>query len=189
MLDIRIAVPEDAAALLAVYAPYVRETAITFEYDVPSISEFQSRIVSTLERYPYFVAEMDGKPVGYAYASAFKQRRAYAWGAEISIYVDRAYHQRHIGSLLLNTLENAMTEQGICTAYACIAAPAEPDPYLTDDSIRFHSSQGYVTDGRFPACGFKFGRWYDMVWMEKKLQTPPVNPQPVLLFSHIRNKI
>ena len=96
-MRIRMAGLEDAAALLAIYAPYVRETAITFEYDVPSEKEFAGRIAHTLEKFPYLVAENDGEIVGYAYAGAFHPRAAYQWCAEMSVYVKRDARRMGVG--------------------------------------------------------------------------------------------
>ena len=110
-IHIRTASPDDAAALLAIYAPYVRETAITFEYDVPSTEEFVRRITHTLEKYPYLVAEKDHSILGYAYAGPFHERAAYDWAVETSIYVDRNQKHSGIGRLLYDTLENVLKNQ------------------------------------------------------------------------------
>lgn len=181
-LHIRPAAPGDAAALLRIYAPYVRETAVTFEYDVPTREEFAARIAGTLTRYPCLVAERDGQPAGYAYAGAFKARPAYDWAVETTVYVDRAQRRGGVGRRLYGALERALSAQGILNLNACIACPAEePDPYLTGDSAAFHRRMGYRLAGRFTQCGFKFGRWYDMIWMERLIgphtsSAPPVRP-------------
>lgn len=107
-LRIRIATPEDAARLVAIYAPYVENTSITFEYIAPSAEEFADRIRHTLTRYPYLVAELDGEPAGYAYASAFKSRAAYDWSVETSIYVSRDLRSSGVGSLLYEKLEECL---------------------------------------------------------------------------------
>ena len=129
-LLLRAAAPEDAAALLAIYAPYVTDTAITFEYDVPSEAEFAERIRRTLERYPYLVAERGGVCVGYAYAGAFKERAAYAWGVETSIYVRRTERRTGVGGKLYAALEEILRMQNVLNLNACIAVPAQPDRYL-----------------------------------------------------------
>lgn len=166
---IRVASPEDAEALLRVYAPYVEKTAVTFEYDVPSVREFAGRIEKTLRRYPYLVAEEDGAVLGYAYAGAFNARAAYDWAAEISVYVAEDARRRGLGKRLYGALERALAAQNILNLNACIAYPAGADPYLTRDSVEFHQRLGYRLVGRFTKCGYKFGRWYDMVWMEKHI--------------------
>ena len=182
-ITLRIASPADAEALLELYAPYVRETAITFEYEVPSPEEFQSRIRRTLEKYPYLIAEREGRCVGYAYAGAFHARAAYDWAVETSVYVERGLRRQGVGRRLYTALEEILTLQNILNLNACIAYPAEEDPYLTRDSADFHQRLGYQLVGRFHQCGYKFGRWYDMIWMEKMLGAhrspqPPVRPFP-----------
>ena len=168
LLTLRVATPRDAAALLAIYAPYVRETAVTFEREVPSLEEFERRIATTLEKYPYIVAEQAGKICAYAYASPFKTRAAYEHSIETSIYVNRSVRQIGIGSLLYMALENVLFVQNITNLNACIAVPiCENDPYLTNGSKVFHEKQGYKPVARFHGCAYKFNRWYDIVWMEK----------------------
>ena len=178
---IRAASPEDAAAILAIYAPYVRDTAITFEYEVPSLAEFRSRIQNTLDRYPYLAALRGDRIVGYAYAGPFKDRAAYDWSAELTVYVDMRERRQGIGRRLYEALESALKDMGILNLYACIAVPETEDPYLTDDSEAFHAHLGFETVGTFRNCGQKFGRWYHMIWMEKIIgphlpNQPPVRP-------------
>lgn len=182
-LKIRPAVPSDAAALLAIYAPYVRETAITFEYEVPSETEFAGRIRLVLARYPYLVAEADGEAVGYAYAGPFKDRAAYDWAVELTVYVRRDQKRRGVGRALYAALEDALRAQGILNLYACIAVPETADETLTADSVRFHETLGFETVGKFQNCGCKFGRWYHMVWMEKLLGAHETNPAPIHSFA------
>lgn len=169
MITIRPCTPDDAEALVNIYAPYVLETAITFEYDVPSVDEFRNRIVDTLKDYPYVVAELDGKIVGYAYAGTFKPRCAYAHCVELSIYVDKAAHHMGIGTTLYSELENMLRDRGIINLNACIAWIDEPNSHLTHQSPDFHERMGYKTVAHFHRCGYKFGEWYDMIWMEKLL--------------------
>lgn len=166
-LTIRTARPEDAEALLDIYRPYVEGTAITYEYDVPTAEEFARRIAETLERYPYLVAESDGRVVGYAYVGVFHAREAYRASAETSIYVACDQHGQGIGRALYGALEDACRERGIHNLYACIAYTEVEDEYLTQASVRFHQRMGYRMVGRFRKCARKFGRWYDMVYMEK----------------------
>ena len=166
-INIRPATPDDAAALLAIYAPYVAETAISFEYDVPSEEEFRQRIIGFSKEYPYLVAEEDGRIVGYAYAHIFHGRAAYQWSVETSIYVDRHEKRKGIGKVLHEALEEALKAQGILNMEAAIAYVEPEDEYLTHDSIRFHEWLGYKKVAHFHQCGRKFGRWYDVVWMEK----------------------
>lgn len=166
-ITIRTACPADADALLALYAPYVRDTAITFEYVIPSVREFSARIENTLKKYPYLVAEADGEIVGYAYAGPFKERAAYDWAVESSIYIKMEKRRMGIGARLYEELEEALKTQGILNVNACIAYTNTQDAHLTNDSVAFHERLGYRMVGQFHKCGYKFCHWYDMVWMEK----------------------
>ena len=169
-INIRTATLDDAAALVGIYAPYVEGTAISFEYEVPAVEVFRQRIADISSRHPYLVAEdEDGKVVGYAYARQLGVRAAFQWAVEESIYIDRHYKHRGIGRMLHEALEAELRQRGIAMMYACIAFSEEEDEYLTHDSIRFHSRLGYVEAGHLHRCGKKFGRWYDLVWMEKAL--------------------
>lgn len=138
-ITIRTASEKDAASLLEIYAYYVSNTAVTFEYDVPSQEDFRDRIACTLNKYPYLVAEIDGEIVGYSYAGSFNSRAAYEHSAEVSVYVRRD-----------------RKKQGI---------------------------------GKFSKCGLKFGRWYNMVWMEKIIGSHDDNPPAVKSFREIREKL
>ena len=176
---VRMATPQDAEILLEIYAPYVKNTAITFEYEVPSVEEFAGRIENCLKKYPYLVASKKGKIIGYAYVSPFKSRAAYDWSVETSIYVAEAEKGKGAGRFLYEVLESLLVKQGILNVNACIAYPPTEDRYLTKDSVKFHEALGYELVGRFHACGYKFDRWYDMVWMEKMIgkhvpKQPPV---------------
>ena len=166
---IRMAEPADAKALLAIYAPYVEKTAITFEYTVPTEEEFASRIAGTQKRFPYLCAEAEGELLGYAYVGTFHARPAYDWAVETSIYVREDCRKRGLGKLLYQALEQVLAEQGILNLEACIACPVGEDPYLNRNSIEFHTAMGYRMVGQFHQCGYKFSRWYDMVWMEKQI--------------------
>jgi len=197
LITIRTATPDDAAALLRIYEYYVTDTAITFEYDVPSEEEFRGRIEKILKKYPYIVAvekccdESSGhctgedgslsagdagkvtakgdteKILGYAYAGVFKDREAYQYSVETTIYIDKDLRRGGIGRMLYEELENRLKAQGILNLNACIGYPEEEDEHLTFDSVKFHERLGYSMVGEFHKCGYKFGRWYNMVWMEK----------------------
>ena len=182
-LEMCFADERDAKELLEIYAPYVLGTAITFEYDVPTPEEFRNRIGRTLLRYPYIKAEKDGRVVGYAYAGPFKTRAAYDWAVETSIYVRMGCSGQGVGRLLYEKLEQVLELQGIVNLNACITFPKKVDEYLDSGSVAFHSRMGYEPAAHFHDCGYKFGRWYDMVWMEKHIgchldEQPPVTPFP-----------
>lgn len=179
---LRIATPADAAELAAIYEPYVRTTAITFELVAPDSAEFARRIAHTLERYPYVVAQSSasGLVLGYAYVGAFKGRAAYDWAVETSIYVAQEARGQHVGSLLHEGLLRCCALQGITNLEACIAYPDE------GGSVGFHERMGYRMVGRFERCGYKLGRWWDMVWMERFIADHPAEPAPLRPFPAVR---
>jgi phosphinothricin acetyltransferase len=159
-LSIRAAQETDAQALLKIYEPYVLNTAVTFEIEVPTVEEFAGRIRNTLAKYPYFVAELDGEIVGYAYASQFRTRAAYAWSAETSVYVKAGVHRAGVGSALYRALEDALRKMGIVTLVAGITYP-------NPESVCFHEKSGYRRVGVMEKIGYKAGQWRDVIWMQK----------------------
>ncbi|MGT2846687.1 GNAT family N-acetyltransferase [Streptococcus massiliensis] len=164
-MKIRMAKKEDAASLQGIYQPYVTKTAITFEYDLPSLAEFEQRIEQTLKEYPYLVAEEDGNILGYAYASSYYGRTAYDWAAELSVYLREDARGRGLGSKLYDTLEGLLEEQGFIHFLACIALPNEA-------SLALHKKRGYQQVAHFPKIGYKFEKWHDIVWLQKTLEGP-----------------
>ena len=179
-ITLRIAKIEDAPNLLKIYFYYVQNTAISFEWEVPTLQEFSDRIQTTLKKYPYLVAEITEnnkqRIIGYAYAGAFKTRAAYEWAVETSIYVDKNFRRAGVGKLLLENLEKLLQKQNILNINACIAFTEKENQYLTNDSCHFHKKMGYSLVGTFHKCGYKFGQWFDMIWMEK------------IIGSHIQNQ-
>jgi phosphinothricin acetyltransferase len=147
----------------------VTNTAISYEYEVPSYEEFRQRIEAILKKYPYLVLERDGEILGYAYAAPFKPREAYRFSVETTIYLKKGLQKKGYGRILLTALENELTERGFTNANACIAYTEADDEYLNRNSMEFHSHMGYALVGRFHKCAYKFGRWYDMIWMEKHI--------------------
>lgn len=187
---LRTATVDDAAEIQRIYAPYVEETAISFEVVAPTVDEMRRRISLTLRNYPYIVAMLDGRLIGYAYAGPLGERAAYRWSVETTVYVEATQRRHGLGRTLYEALEEWLRRQGFRNAYACIAVPAgadvpvadtknavydpkpvltQEDAHLTLDSVRFHSRMGYATVAHFHRCGWKFNSWYDVVWMEKIL--------------------
>lgn len=188
-MEIRYATTADAEELLSIYAPYVENTAISFEYTPPSVEEFRSRIEKTLENYPYLVAVEDGKILGYAYASVFHGREAYRHSVETSLYVAASAHRKKLGTKLYAALEEILRRQNVINVYACITETEDPkDPYLNDRSIRFHEAVGYRLVGRHALSGYKFNRWYSVIWMEKLIAERPMYPEPFVPFATLRKK-
>lgn len=166
-LLIRIAKEDDAEELLKIYSYYVKNTAITFEQKVPSLEEFSNRIKETLINYPYLVAVVDGKIIGYIYASRFRTRESYICSAATSIYIEKSYQRKGIGKKLYSELCNILLKQNITNVYAGAADPIEEDEYLTHNSEYFHKSMGFEIVAKYNKCAIKFGKWYNLIEMEK----------------------
>ena len=166
-IKIRSATPGDAAAIWNIYRYYVEHTAISFEITMPTQEQIRQRIEKVLCGFPYLVAELNGKVIGYAYAGHFIPREAYYHCAEVSIYISRENHRSGIGRMLYDALIGQLRDQGITQIYACIGVPEIEDEYLTNNSAQFHAHMGFREVGRFCNSGKKFGRFYHMIWMEK----------------------
>ncbi|KXT73338.1 Phosphinothricin N-acetyltransferase [Streptococcus gordonii] len=162
-MEIRLAKPSDARSLLDIYAPYVENTAITFEYEVPTVEDFANRVGKTLEKYPYLVAEEDGLILGYAYASTYYARAAYDWAVELSVYVSLDSRGQGVGTKLYDALEYLLDQMGYVHFLACISLPNEA-------SLALHRKRGYQQVAHFPKIGYKFERWHDIVWLQKSLE-------------------
>lgn len=159
-IKFRLAKETDAKEILAIYAPYINMDNITFEYEVPNIIEFRQRIAKVITKYPYIVALYQGKIVGYTYASTFRDRIAYNWGLETSIYLTPEVKGQKLGKKLYTKLEQILKIQHITNLVASITYP-------NPQSIAFHEKMGYKKIAHFTKCGYKQGKWYDMIFMEK----------------------
>lgn len=177
-LNIRPVSLDDAGKLLSIYAPYVTDTAITFEYDVPSLSEFRERIHKIVTLYPYLAAFRGGELMGYAYAFTFKGRKAYDWSVETSIYVKKDSRGQGIGSRLYEELERYLKKQNVCNLCACITYP-------NPESIAFHEKHGYTTVAHFHKSGYKFDAWHDMIWMEKFINEHTACQKPFIPIKEV----
>ncbi|MFZ2305247.1 MAG: N-acetyltransferase family protein [Streptococcus suis] len=162
MIEIRNVQVEDAANLVAIYAPYVEKTAITFETQVPTVEDFKNRIKKTMKKFPYLVAIEEGQIVGYAYASTYYARAAYDWTVELSVYIQKEARGKGVGTLLYTALEEELTARGFKNFLACIALP-------NPASIALHEKRGYEQVAHFKKVGYKFGTWHDIVWLQKSL--------------------
>lgn len=159
---IRIAQETDVPQILAIYSPYILSSTHTFEYDVPTEAEFLERFRRITAQFPWLVWEENGQILGYAYGSAPFERAAFGWCAESSIYLRPEVRGRGIGKKLNTALEKILTRQGYQLLYAIITAE-------NTSSIAFHQHLGYTFLARFDRCGYKFGRWLGIVWMQKPL--------------------
>ena len=185
-LSIRMATAKDAEKILEIYSPYVMNTAITFEYEIPSVAEISKRISDTLRRYPYLIALEEECIAGFAYASAFRERAAYDWAAETTIYLRQDRRGKGIGKKLYLALGDILKRQNVINLNACIAYTPNEDAHLDNTSMAFHKHLGYSKAAHFSKCGYKFGKWYDVIWMEKMLGEHPDTPSPVIPISEIQ---
>jgi L-amino acid N-acyltransferase YncA len=172
MTDIlRLARPDDAPAIAAIYAPIVRDTAISFEVDPPSAEQMRSRIEKTLEMFPWLVAERDGAVAGYAYASRHRDRLAYQWSVDVACYVHADARRGGVGKRLYTALMRILPQQGLHRAYAGIALPNAA-------SVALHESVGFVHLATYREVGFKHGGWHDVGWWEASLGAAAAHPEP-----------
>lgn len=171
-MTIHTASEKNAEEIREIYDYYVKNTAVTFDYDTPTAEEFRQRITNTLKKYPYVTAEENGRVIGYAYAGAFKGRAAYDWSAEISIYVKHGCSSKGIGTALYSELEDRLKKLGIKNLYACITHPNE-------QSEKFHEKMGYKKTAHFSKCGYKSEMWLDVIWMEKFIGEHDAFPKKV----------
>ena len=169
----------DAEAILKVYAPFITDTCISFEYVVPSVEEFAQRIASISAEYPYIVLEEEGEIVGYAYSHRYLERVAYSWDVEVTIYLAPKVQGKGLGVILYDALEKLMVLQNIKNLYSCITGD-------NVHSIEMHRSMGYELIGTFPKAGFKHDRWLDVVWMAKAIGEKENAPLPFVPFAEVK---
>jgi len=156
----------DAPALLEIYRPFVESTAVSFELEVPSVEEFAGRISKAIAGWDWLVADRDGQPIGYAYASSHRQRAAYRYSVEVSAYVHPDYRRQGVARALYLHLFESLAQKGYCNAYAGVRVP-------NDASVAFHLGLGFEPIGVFKSAGWKFGQWQDIAWFHKVLRTQP----------------
>jgi L-amino acid N-acyltransferase YncA len=183
---IRIAEASDATSVARIYKPYVEETSITFEEAAPTAADMEGRIAKVGASYPWLVAEDDGEVLGYAYVSKYRERAAYRWSLETSIYVERESRGRGLGCALYGALIPLMRELGAATLYGVITLP-------NARSLALHARFGFEPLCTFASVGFKRGEWHDVGWMELRLRDPggsdagaPTEPIPFPEFARAR---
>jgi len=163
---LRSATPTDAESLLAIYRPFVMDTAISFELEPPSVAEFRERIERALVEWAWLVAERDGRVLGYAYATAHRPRAAYRWSVEPSVYLAPTAQRQGIGTMLYEALLPRLAQKGYCNAYAGITLP-------NDGSVALHQRLGFHLVGVFRSVGWKLGAWHDVSWWHRPLRSGP----------------
>lgn len=174
---VRAATPQDAEQLLEIYTPFVISedcsvSNVSFELAAPSLAEFRQRIVDISNKYPYLVGEKDGHILGYVYCHPYRERLAYQWSVEVTIYLAPAGQGKGLGRVLYEAMENILRLQGITMLYSCITLGNE-------HSIKMHEALGYRLIGTFSKSGYKNGQWLDTVWLEKQLQACPALPENI----------
>lgn len=174
-MTIRKATSKNAQEIAAIYALYVIETSVSFEQSVPDVAEFTKRITSTLQNYPYYIAQ-DENILGYAYAGAYNSRTSYELTAEISVYVKQNSGHEGIGTILYKALEDQLKKQNIVNLLSNITAGNQK-------SEKFHEKHGFKRVGYLPRVGYKFGSWHDVIWMQKALYNDPTYPGRFIPFS------
>ena len=184
---VRMARPEDAQAMADIFRPYVLETAVAFEYNPPGAEHFRALMEDRMRKYPFLVTEEDGQVTGYLYVSPFKARPAYDWAIETSIYIRQDCRGKGYGRLLHDRMEELLKRQNILSMYACIAYTEVEDQYLVNHSKRFHAHMGYELTATFPKCGYKFNKWYDIIWMHKEIAPHVDRPSPIIPFPQLEN--
>lgn len=177
-MKIRMIQPGDLEPTLKIYNHYVKTSAMTFEYDALRIEEWKERVDLITENYPFLVAEEDGKILGYAYANYLKNRKAYDWSVETSIYLDSTNIQKGVGKALYKNLLSCLKKQNVTRVYACITWSDIEDRQYKKNSIYFHEHMQFQKVAHFHQCGYKFSRWYDVVWMEKQIGLACQDPKP-----------
>lgn len=175
---LRLATSSDSEAILKIYGPYIRDTAVSFETDVPAVNEFAGRIESICKQYPYLVYLVDDRIVGYAYASRHRERAAYCYDVDVSIYVLPEYHGSGIAYKLYSCLFEVIEQLGYFNAYAGFTVPNEKSEY-------FHRKFGFKTIGTYHKTGYKFDKWHDVTWLEKSIHAHCEKPGPIKSMSEL----
>lgn len=178
--QIRFVQESDAAAIAEIYRPYVENTSISFEYDAPSSEEFLQRIRSTTAEFPWIVCLSDNEIIGYAYAIPHRNRTAYQWSADVTIYFSETFHRKGIAKITYETLFSILKLQGIHTLLAGITIPNEK-------SVGFHTALGFELLGTYQNIGFKFGKWHDTQWYQRPINDYTTTPTPPKKFPEIMN--
>jgi len=179
---IRIATGSDAASILEIYSPYIENTSYTFETDVPSIASFTERIVTYLQSWPWLVCEIDGIVAGYAYGSKHRERIAYQWSVECSVYIHDDFQRAGVGQALYTALIHLLKLQGFRNLYAVINLPNEK-------SVAFHERMGFEYFAVYKNVGYKLGQWKNVGWWELQLNEYMIEPSPPIRFSELDGKL
>lgn len=180
MVAIRLVQASDAEQMLAIYAPFIKESSTTFELEVPTIEQFKQRIWTILEHAPWLVCEVEGEILGYAYASKHRQRAAYQWSVESSVYVGAKLRRKGVGKALYSSLFQLLQLQGFYNVYAGITLPNLA-------SVALHENLGFSHIGTYELVGYKLGKWHDVGWWQLSLQSERSVPVSPLSLGKVQN--
>lgn len=178
MISIRLATIDDAERILSIYAPYIKDTSFTFETEVPSLKDFQQRISDYLINWPWLVCEIDGAIAGYAYGAKHRERVAYQWCVETSIYIHNDFLKHKVGKALYETLIEILKRQGYRNVYAVINLPNER-------SVKFHESCGFNYFATYEKVGYKLGKWKNVGWWQLIINEYTMEPEPPIRLSEL----
>jgi phosphinothricin acetyltransferase len=176
--NIRVATKDDAAGMLEIYAPFILNSGITQETEIPSVEEFQKRIISNLAERPWLICEINNEVAGYAYAGKHRDRKGYQWCTEPSVYISEKYHGLGIANAIYAALFDILKLQGYVNAYAVITLP-------NDRSIAFHKKFGFEYLTTYEKIGYKLGQWHDVGWMQYEINSHKENPADPIKFPQI----
>ncbi|WP_425803317.1 GNAT family N-acetyltransferase [Desulfitobacterium sp. Sab5] len=181
-INFRLVQEADAEEILGIYEPYIKDTAITFEYETPSVDEFRSRIREISSDYPYIVCVSDSKIIGYAYAHRQMERAAYQWNAELSVYIDKACLRCGVGKALYSALIEILQMQNVRSVYGGVTSPNE-------NSEKLHEYFGFKKLGVYHSTGYKCGAWHDVAWFEKTIGDYCLAPKPFVSIQEIDKNV
>ncbi len=176
MALIRLATAADAKDILEIYVPYIENTSFTFETETLTLPDFEKRINTYLINWPWLVCEINGKVGGYAYATRYRERKAYQWCTEVSVYIHDDHQKKGIAKALYLTLFDILQRQGFRNIYAVINLPNEK-------SVAFHESLGFKWFANYEQVGYKLGKWKTVGWWRLIINDFGMEPEPPVLFS------
>ena len=176
--NIRVATKDDAVGMLDIYAPFILNSGITQETEVPSVEDFQQRVISNLIERPWFVCEINNEIAGYAYAGKHRDRKGYQWCTEPSVYISEKYFGFGVANALYNALFEILKLQGYVNAYAVITLP-------NDRSLAFHKKFGFEYLTTYKKIGYKLGQWHDVGWMQYEINPHENDPAELIKFTKI----
>ena len=179
---IRVATGDDAAGMLEIYAPFIFNSGITQETEVPSVEDFQQRVIANLDERPWLVCEINNEIAGYAYAGKHRDRKGYQWCTEPSVYISEKYFGFGIANALYKASFDILKIQGYVNAYAVITLP-------NDRSIAFHKKFGFEYLTTYKKIGYKLGQWHDVGWMQYEINPPKEDPADPIKFSQIDSSV